>query len=93
MHLVAKLLHDWELSRDHTGEITDGILELSARIIIAKTFAKDGLDARVVGGNQRWRGIMHSGSSRPCSGSEQHTLLTNSHQELDCMEKNAGLDP
>ena len=54
--LVANVIavHDWELSRDQTGEYygrySASLALLSARIIMegAKTFAKDGLDARVV---------------------------------------------
>ena len=78
--LVANVIavHDWELSRDHTGEYygrySASLALLSARIIMegAKTFAKDGLDARVVVEALISAGVASciAGSSRPCSGSE-----------------------
>ena len=90
--LVANVIavHDWELSRDHTGEYygrySASLALLSARIIMegAKTFAKDGLDARVVVEALISAGVASciAGSSRPCSGSEHlfaHALDKSHH--------------
>ena len=78
--LVANVIavRDWELGRDKTGEYygrySANLALLSARIVMeeAETFAKKGLDARVVVEALISAGVAAciAGSSRPCSGSE-----------------------
>jgi len=78
--LVANIIavRDWELGRDKTGEYfgryAANLALMSAKILMenSKTFAKKGLDARVVVEALISAGVASciAGSSRPCSGAE-----------------------
>jgi len=78
--LVANLIavRDWELGRDKTGEYfgryAANLASMSANIIMenSDTFAKKGLDVRVVVEALISAGVAAciAGSSRPCSGAE-----------------------
>ena len=78
--LVANIIavRDWELGRDKTGEYfgryAANLALMSAKILMenSKTFAKKGLDARVVVEALLSAGVASciAGSSRPCSGAE-----------------------
>ena len=78
--LIANIIavRDWELGRDKTGEYfgryAANLALMSAKILMenSKTFAKKGLDARVVVEALLSAGVASciAGSSRPCSGAE-----------------------
>ena len=78
--LIANLIavRDWELGRDKTGEYygrySANLALMSAQILMenSKTFAKKGLDARVIVEALISAGVASciAGSSRPCSGAE-----------------------
>lgn len=78
--LIANLIavKDWELGRDKTGEYygrySADLASMSAKILMenSKTFAKKGLDARVIVEALISAGVASciAGSSRPCSGAE-----------------------
>jgi len=78
--LLANIIavRDWELGRDKTGEYfgryAANLALMSAKILMenSKTFAKKGLDARVVVEALLSAGVASciAGSSRPCSGAE-----------------------
>ena len=78
--LVANIIavRDWELGRDKTGEYfgryAANLALMSAKILMenSKTFAKKGLDARIVVEALISAGVASciAGSSRPCSGAE-----------------------
>ncbi len=78
--LVANIIavRDWELGRDKTGEYfgryAANLALMSAKILMenSKTFAKKGLDARVIVEALLSAGVASciAGSSRPCSGAE-----------------------
>jgi len=78
--LLANIIavRDWELGRDKTGEYfgryAANLALMSAKILMenSKTFAKKGLDARVIVEALLSAGVASciAGSSRPCSGAE-----------------------
>ena len=78
--LLANIIavRDWELGRDKTGEYfgryAANLALMSAKILMenSKTFAKKGLDARIVVEALLSAGVASciAGSSRPCSGAE-----------------------
>ena len=78
--LLANIIavRDWELGRDKTGEYfgryAANLALMSAKILMenSKTFAKNGLDARIVVEALLSAGVASciAGSSRPCSGAE-----------------------
>ena len=78
--LIANLIavKDWELGRDKTGEYygrySANLASMSAKILMenSKTYAKKGLDARVIVEALISAGVASciAGSSRPCSGAE-----------------------
>jgi len=78
--LIANIIavRDWELGRDKTGEYfgryAANLALMSAKILMenSKTFAKKGLDARVIVEALLSAGVASciAGSSRPCSGAE-----------------------
>lgn len=94
--LIANIIavRDWELGRDKTGEYygryAADLALMSAKIVMesSKTFAKKGLDARVIVEALISAGVASciAGSSRPCSGAE-HLF---SHA-LDKLAPNVGL--
>ena len=94
--LIANFIavKDWELGRDKMGEYygryAADLSLMSAKIVMenAKTFAKKGLDARVIVEALISAGVASciAGSSRPCSGAE-HLF---SHA-LDKLAPNIGL--
>ncbi|MDX1533217.1 MAG: NAD(P)-dependent glycerol-1-phosphate dehydrogenase [Nitrosopumilaceae archaeon] len=78
--LIANIIavRDWELGRDKTGEYygryAADLALMSAKIVMesSKSFAKKGLDARVIVEALISAGVASciAGSSRPCSGAE-----------------------